>query len=162
MLTIEADMIVNGQLIMLGAVRLDGRFEGSLICKRLDVGVDGYLLGNAVVDELNLLGQIVGSVQARLVTLKAGSILEGELVHEQLQMDETATLVGESRRQKSLKMPPEFLALQSRSQSAADDIRDLETQSRVRRADEAVRDQALFDALRARFPGPPGLPSTTR
>jgi cytoskeletal protein CcmA (bactofilin family) len=153
MLTIEADMVAHGHLTILGTVRLEGRFEGTITCNRLDVGVDGYVLGRVYTDELNLAGQIVGSAQARAVHLFPGAILEGELVHEQLRMDEAATLVGESRRIKGLEMPPEFRALQAKSQHLEDDFRNLETAHRVKRADEAVREREQYNALRARFPG---------
>ena len=154
MLTIEADMIVTGTLVILGPVRLDGRFDGTLTCGRLDIGIDGYLQGKVFTEELSLAGQIVGTVQARAVHLKSGAILEGELVHEQLRMDEAATLVGESRRIKDLEMPPEYKAFLSRTRTQEDEIRNLETQSRVRRAGEAVHERAEFATLRARFPSP--------
>jgi cytoskeletal protein CcmA (bactofilin family) len=156
MLTIEADMVVTGNLMILGPVRLDGRFEGTLTCGRLHVGVDGYVKGVVCTDELILEGQIVGTVQARRVHLATGAILEGELVHEQLRMDEAATLVGESRRQKSLEMPVEFRAFLARTRVDEEDISNLETQSRVRRADQAVRERPQYDALRARFPAQVG------
>ena len=152
MLIIEADMVANGNLAILGTVRLEGRFEGTIVCTRLDVGVDGYLEGHAFTEELNLVGQIIGSAQARRVHLAPGALLEGELIHEQLRMDEQATLVGESRRHKALVMPAAYEALKSRRRLIDEDINNLEAQNRVRRADEAVKERIQYDALRARFP----------
>jgi cytoskeletal protein CcmA (bactofilin family) len=152
MLTIEADMIVQGDLLILGTVRLEGRFEGTIMCNRLEIGVDGYVEGRVFTEQLTLAGQIVGLAHARVVHLLAGAILEGELVHEQLRMDEAATLVGESRRHKGLGMPSEFSALQAKSKRFEDDFRNLETAHRVKRADEAVTERVQYDALRARFP----------
>ena len=152
MLILEADMAAQGRLVVLGAVRLEGRYEGTIICSRLEVGTDGYLLGNVLALELQLAGQIVGTVRASRVVLLDSGILEGELFHETLQMDGSATLVGESRRQKSLEMPEEFTRMQTRARRTEDDIRNLEVEHRVRRVDEAIKAEAQFKLLRARFP----------
>ena len=152
MLIIEADMVTQGQLTIVGTVQLEGRFEGTLVCSRLEIGTDGYLLGNAVTGELVVAGQMVGTVCARHVHLLDTAIVEGELKHEQLRMDEAATLVGESRRHQRLEMPPAYLALEARARHTEEDFRSLETASRNRRAEEALTAQAQFETLRARFP----------
>lgn len=152
MLIIEADMVLQGQLTIIGTVILEGRFEGTIVCSRLDVGQDGYLLGHVIAQDLVVNGQIVGTASARKVHLKNTAIVEGDLRHEQLRMDEQATLVGTSKRQQQIEMPPQFKALELRAREADDDFRSLETQSRVRRVEEAVSAKAQFDQLRARFP----------
>jgi cytoskeletal protein CcmA (bactofilin family) len=152
MLTIEADMALDGQLTVLGIVRLEGRFDGTIVCTRLEIGSDGYLFGRAIAHELVVAGQIVGSVQARRIHLTGTAIVEGEVVHELLQMDETATLVGESRRHSGLAMPQSYAALETRARVDDADFRDLEMESRVRRAAEAATSRPQFEALRARFP----------
>lgn len=152
MLTIDADMAVQGQLVVLGTVRLEGRFDGSIICSRLEIGPDGYLFGSAIAVDLHVEGQVVGTVRAVHVHLTGSALLEGELFHETLRMEEAATLVGESRRQQSLQMPAQFIALQAKARQADEELRNLETESRVRRADAVTRNEAQFESLRARFP----------
>lgn len=154
MLIIESDMVVQGQLTIVGTVQLEGRFEGTIVCSRLEIGPDGYLLGQGIAGEVVVAGQIVGSLVARQIHLKNSSIVEGELKHEQLQMDEAATLVGESRRHARLEMPQAYLTLVDRARQTEDDFRRLETESRVRRAADAVNARAQFETLRARFPSP--------
>ncbi len=161
MLIIEADMVVQGQLTIVGTVLIEGRFEGTLVCSRLEIGVDGYVLGRAIAGEIDVAGQIVGEVIAREVYLRGTALIEGEVKHEQLRMDESAALVGESKRHARLEMPPAFLALESRARMAESDFRNLETSSRVRHAQEALNAKAQFETLRARFPalgGPPMRP----
>lgn len=155
MLIIGSDMVTQGQLTIVGTVHLQGRFEGTLICSRLEIGVDGFLLGHAVTHDLIVGGQIVGSAHARHVHLLDTAIVEGELRHEMLRMDEAATLVGESRRHQRLDMPTAFLALEARALHTEADFRSLEIESRLRRADEAPTARAQFESLRARFPVPP-------
>jgi cytoskeletal protein CcmA (bactofilin family) len=152
MMIIEADMVIQGHFTVIGAVRLDGRLEGTIVCSRLEIGPDGLLFGDAVVEELVVAGQIIGKVRARRLHLRETALVEGEIIHEQLQMDEAATLVGESRRHKDLPMPPVFVELQARARRAEDDYRALETATRVRLADEAARAGPQFEMLRSKFP----------
>ena len=159
MLIIEADMVVQGQLTIVGTVLVEGRFEGTLVCSRLEIGVDGYLHGRAIAGEIDVAGQVVGEVMARDVYLRGTALIEGEVKHEQLRMDESAALVGESKRQSRLEMPPAFVALETRARMAESDFRNLETANRVRHAQEALNAKAQFETLRARFPAP-GVPAT--
>lgn len=154
MLIIEADMVVQGQLTIVGTVLVEGRFEGTLVCSRLEIGADGYVLGHAVAAEVDIAGQVVGSVTSRSVYLRDTALVEGKVHHEQLRMDEAAALIGESKRHSRLEMPAAFIALENRARLAESDFRNLETASRVRRAEEAVSAKAQFETLRARFPAP--------
>lgn len=151
MVTIEADMSASGRLAVLGQVVLEGRFEGQIVCTRLEIGPDGYLLGEAVADEVVVAGQVVGVVRARRVLLATSAILEGEVVHESLQMDGAATLVGESRRHKTLEMPEDYVNLHRREQERQTEMRNIEVAARVRRIGTAVHARAAYDELRSRF-----------
>jgi cytoskeletal protein CcmA (bactofilin family) len=152
MLIIEADMVVAGQLTVVGTVRLEGRYEGTITCTRLEIGRDGYLLGSAAVEDLVVAGQIVGQVTARTVHLEATAIVEGELAHQQLRMDEAATLVGESRRERSHVMPHAFLDLAAKVRSQDEDYDNQQVETRVRLVEQAERLMPQFKKLRAKFP----------
>jgi len=156
MMTIDADMSASGQIAVLGTVMLEGRFDGDIVCTKLVVGPDGYLHGGVVAEEVVVAGQVVGSVRAIRVHLLTSAILEGEVSHESLQMDGAATLVGESRRHKSLVMPDNFVALRRSARESEVELRNLEVQSRVRRTGSASQADAAFVRLRGRFPAAMG------
>jgi cytoskeletal protein CcmA (bactofilin family) len=154
MLVVDADTLLQGQLVLLGSARIDGRFEGGLVCASVEIGPDGFFEGTVIAEQLTVSGQIVGTARARHVHLSATAIVEGELHHERLSMDETATLVGESRRVTRFEMPSEYRTLVARERRVDDDFQRLSAESRVRRADEADRARVAFERLRARFPVP--------
>jgi cytoskeletal protein CcmA (bactofilin family) len=154
MLIIEADMVVKGDVTILGVVRLDGRFEGRLACTRLEIGRDGYLYGTVIAEVIVVAGQIVGHARGREIHLEQSAIVEADLVHEQLRMDENASLVGESRRERKLAMSSEYVALLASARQSDEEFSNQQTQTRVRLAAEAERDLPQFQRLRARFPTP--------
>ncbi len=153
MLVVDADTILEGELTVLGTVRIDGLFRGQLSCTSLELGIDGVIEGTVMAERLIVAGQIIGVARARVVHLYATAILEGELHQEKLSMDDEATLIGESRRLKVFNMPPAYLGLVAREQQLDAEIDRIETEARVRKADSADDVQAAFDQLRARFPG---------
>ena len=85
------------------------------------------------------------------VDLKAGGIVEGELVYEQLKMDADACLAGDSRRQ-SLGMPAQFEHLKVMQQKVSNELDDLVADHRARDQEQAMRAGPAYQELRERFP----------
>ena len=151
MLVIESDMLMQAHVTVVGTVILNGRLEGSIVCSRLEIGEDGYLLGDAVVEDLIVAGQILGSARGKRVHLKQTALVEGELFHEVLSMDAAATLVGVSRRQSGADMPAAFKSLEQRVNRTEEEFRAIELATRVRMADQAERTMPEFEALKTRL-----------
>ena len=153
MLVVDIDTVMEGELTVLGNVRIDGVFRGQLSCTSLELGVDGVIEGSVMAERLIVAGQIIGVARARVVHLYGTAILEGELHQEKLSMDDDAALLGESRRLKVFDMPPAYQGLIAREQQLDAEIDRIEIEARVRKADEVEDARAAFDQLRARFPG---------
>ena len=115
MIVVEAGTLMRGDLVAAGKVKLDGWLEGRIICSRLEIGINGFVLGNVATKELFVAGQIVGAVVAEAVHLLKGAFVEGDVHHLTLSVDPAATLIGSAIRGRSLQMPPELLALEARA-----------------------------------------------
>ena len=137
MLVVDADMVVEGQITLLGSARIDGRFRGVLVCTSIEVGPDGFVEGTLIAERLVVAGQIIGIARARMVHLADTAIVEGEIYQERLSMDEAATLVGESRRDPGFEMPLAYREMQARERRIDDEFARMSAESRVRRTEEA-------------------------
>lgn len=116
MLVIESDTRMSGQLLAAGRIRLDGWFQGDLICSELVVGQDGYLLGNATARTLKVSGQIVGKANVGDAHLNDGAFFEGELYHTSLRKSVDATLVGDAISTRgALKLPADLIKLEQKA-----------------------------------------------
>jgi len=62
----------------------------------LVLGENARLEGNVVAEKVVIGGRLIGSVQARLVTLQAKSRVEGDLFHQSLAMEHGAYFEGKS------------------------------------------------------------------
>lgn len=152
MLEVGKDNIVEGNFYVLGAVRIDGRLDGSVACDTLLIGRDGLLVGDAFAGDVVIEGQVIGRVTAERVDLRPGAIIEGDVVHERLIMDATASLIGECSHQSRITMPESFQWLKDRNQRDAAEIENLHTVHLQRQAEGLSRAWSAYQALRARFP----------
>ena len=150
MIHIERGMILSGHLTVVGAMVLDGRFEGSISCPRLEIGPDGYMIGDVVVDELVVEGQIVGNVQARKVDLRSTALVEGDVRHEILSLDPAAILVGDSIRLNHSEMPEDFRSLEARRVAEDEELRLMEKATMMQLTLQAGDAASAYDVLRAR------------
>jgi cytoskeletal protein CcmA (bactofilin family) len=118
MLKIATSSVMRGHLVAAGRVELDTWFEGDILCSRLDIGRDGYVLGNVTTRELYVHGQIVGTVHAGIVHLFDGAFIEGDLHHHVLSLHANASLMGAALRTSKMPFPQELLALEARASGA--------------------------------------------
>jgi cytoskeletal protein CcmA (bactofilin family) len=115
MFKIATSSVLRGNFVAAGQVELDTWFEGDILCSRLDIGRDGYVLGNITTRELYVQGQIVGTVHAGIVHLMDGSFVEGDVHHHVLSLHANASLMGAALRSTKMPFPQELLALEARA-----------------------------------------------
>jgi cytoskeletal protein CcmA (bactofilin family) len=115
MLKIDTKGVMRGTFVAAGRVELDTWFEGDILCSRLDIGRDGYVLGNITTRELYVEGQIVGTVHAGIVHLMDGAFIEGDVHHHVLSLHANASLMGAALRSTKMPFPQELLTLEARA-----------------------------------------------
>lgn len=96
---IGADALLEGTFTLDGSLRIDGTFNGILICGgTVTVGKHGSVVGDIEADEVILGGRVSGTVVARRrVVLEGSSVLEGDLATGSLLVSEGAVFNGNSR-----------------------------------------------------------------
>lgn len=115
MLSITSDTPMRGRLVAAGRIVLNSWFEGDVLCSRLELGPDGYVLGRVIARTVISEGQIVGPVTADRLSLLPGAFVEGDVVAASLEVSPGATLTGRSRRVPSIVYPAELLELEGRT-----------------------------------------------
>lgn len=151
MIHFHGGTLTRGEITTIDSVRLDGRLEGRICCSRLEIGPDGYLVGNADAEELVVEGQVVGTISARVVDIRPSALVEGDVHHERLQLAEEAVLVGRSLRLQVYRLPQLFLQMRERARREAEEIDAIERESLLARAAESERARPVHRALRARL-----------
>lgn len=95
---IGADAVLEGSFTLDGSLRVDGTFNGVLICGgAVSIGKHGRVTGDIEADEVILGGRVSGTVIARRrVVLEGSSMLEGDLATGSLLVSEGAVFNGTS------------------------------------------------------------------
>jgi cytoskeletal protein CcmA (bactofilin family) len=87
---------LRGDLESQGNVRLEGRVEGNVRCKKkVAVGVKSSILGNLVAQNAELAGEIHGTVEVvDTLLLKSTCVIQGDIVANKLIVEPGAVFNG--------------------------------------------------------------------
>ena len=87
---------LRGTLMVSGALRIDGEFEGDILnCERLEVGEHGIMRADVEVREALIRGRVDGNVRALgVIEMKAGARVQGDVAAMSVVMEPGAFFVG--------------------------------------------------------------------
>jgi len=88
--------MITGNVMSKGEIHLDGQVQGDIRCISLILGESARLKGNVIAEDVVIGGHLLGSVQARQVTLLSKSHVEGDLFHQSLAIEQGAYFEGKS------------------------------------------------------------------
>ncbi len=101
MSTISAGMTISGKIASDGIVKIFGRVEGELKAATALICEGAHVEGNIIADELAISGCVKGTINAKRVKLQGTAVVEGDIFHLSLSIEENALFEGMSRRQQS-------------------------------------------------------------
>lgn len=79
---ISSDLMIVGNVVSKGRVRLEGTIEGDMRCASLEVGESGAVTGTIVADEVAVYGKVSGTVRGKSVRLFSTAHVEGDIFHQ--------------------------------------------------------------------------------
>jgi cytoskeletal protein CcmA (bactofilin family) len=149
MLTIDTDTIVKANIATVGTVMLHGRLEGNICCTRLEISEHGYLLGKATAEHVVISGQVIGEIRGLTVEVRRNAIVEADVYHAQLSLDEDATMSGVSQRIDRLDVPAAMRAVHGVIDAEEAEFTSLRQDFAKRQTADAVDRHSEFEQLRA-------------
>jgi cytoskeletal protein CcmA (bactofilin family) len=97
--TISRSMTVVGKIVDEGTVHVLGRLEGELRALTVLIGEGAKVDGDLVADELTIGGMVKGTIHAKRVRLNSTAVVEGDIFHQSLSIEENARFEGSSKRE---------------------------------------------------------------
>src|SRR6266542_5002520 len=95
---IGSGMSIIGNIECKGPAQVFGRFEGELRASDLLIGDGAHIEGSVVAQDVTVCGHIKGTIRAVRVKLQNGGVVEGDIFHRSLSIDENSQFEGSSRR----------------------------------------------------------------
>jgi cytoskeletal protein CcmA (bactofilin family) len=96
--SISSEMAIVGNLVCKGVVKVFGRIEGELQGSNVLIYDGGQVDGNVVAQEVTVGGRVKGNIRANRVKLQGTALVEGDIFHQSLAIEENARFEGSSRR----------------------------------------------------------------
>ena len=75
--------------------------EGEVHASTVQIGDGAQVQGDIVADELTIGGRVKGTIRANCVKLNSTAVVEGDIYHRSLAIEENAQFEGMSRRQEN-------------------------------------------------------------
>jgi cytoskeletal protein CcmA (bactofilin family) len=94
---IGSGMSIVGNVECRGPTQVFGRIDGELRVTELVIGEGAEIEGNILAQEVIVSGRVKGTIRAAYVRLQGG-VVEGDIFHRTLSIDESSLLEGMSRR----------------------------------------------------------------
>jgi cytoskeletal protein CcmA (bactofilin family) len=94
--SIGSEMAVIGKITCKGALKICGLVEGEVIASNAFIADGARIQGDIVAEELTIAGRVKGNIHALRVKLQATAVVEGDISHRSLSIDEHAWFEGRS------------------------------------------------------------------
>jgi cytoskeletal protein CcmA (bactofilin family) len=131
--SISSGLSIVGKIIGHGALTIFGRVEGEVRASTVVIAEGAQMLGDVVAEELTVGGQIKGTIHANRVKLNSTGIVEGDIFHRTLAIEENARFEGMSRRNENPMDTPSLV------QTDCPETQAVSIDGEGERADEAVK-----------------------
>lgn len=93
-----ADLNFIGDLISTGEVQIDGNVTGDIRADTLIIGATGNINGEITANKVRIHGKTNGQINAKSVSLAKTAYVLGDILHEDLSIEQGAYLEGHCRR----------------------------------------------------------------
>jgi cytoskeletal protein CcmA (bactofilin family) len=94
--SIGSEMAVIGKIICKGVLNIYGLVEGEVIASNALVADGARIQGDIVAEEATIGGRVKGNIRALRVKLQTTAVVEGDIFHRSLSIDEHAWFEGRS------------------------------------------------------------------
>ena len=117
--SISTGLSIVGKIVAQGAVTIFGELRASTVV----IAEGAQMEGDVVADELTIGGHVKGTVHANRVKLNSTAVVEGDIFHRTLAIEENARFEGMSRRNENTINTPSDVQ-KNRSQAKTVSIED--------------------------------------
>lgn len=95
---IDPWLTITGNLLSEGEIQVEGQIQGDIRCANLIVGKDANIVGSITAEEVIVRGKVKGLIRANRVTLQDTAVVESDIYHKSMSIEQGASFEGSSKR----------------------------------------------------------------
>ena len=111
--SLSSEIRVVGKIVCKGVLKTYGLVEGEVIASNAWIADGARIQGDIVAEELTVAGRVEGDIHALRVKLQGTAVVEGDVFHRSLSMDEHARFEGCSRPEDNPPEPRSYIEAES-------------------------------------------------
>ena len=120
--SISSGLSIVGKIVGHGAVTIFGHVTGELRASTVVITEGAQMAGGLVAEELTIGGHVKGTIHANRVKLNSTAVVEGDIFHRTLAIEENARFEGTSRRDENkIDAPSRVQTNRAQPQAASSD-----------------------------------------
>jgi cytoskeletal protein CcmA (bactofilin family) len=96
--SINSGLSIVGKITGHGALTIFGNVDGEVRASSVVIAKGAQMVGDVVAEELTVKGHVKGTIHANRVRLGGTGVVEGDIYHRTLAIEENARFEGMSRR----------------------------------------------------------------
>ena len=100
---IGSDLAIIGsglKIVAQQTLQVDGEVQGDVLGARIIIGHSGKVTGLVNAEQVQVNGAVYGTIKAVEVTLASNAVVEGDIFHQTIVLEQGASFEGRSRRPK--------------------------------------------------------------
>ena len=100
---IGSDLAIIGsglKIVAQRTLKVDGEVQGDVLGAQIIIGQSGKVTGLVNAEQVQVNGAVFGTIKAVDVTLSSGAVVEGDIFHHSIVLEQGANFEGRSRRPK--------------------------------------------------------------
>ena len=103
---ITSGLSIIGKIVGRGALTIFGRVEGEVRASNVEIAAGAQIVGDVVAEELTVGGHLKGTICSNRVKVNSTGVVEGDIFHRTLAIEENARFEGTSRRNENATETP--------------------------------------------------------
>jgi cytoskeletal protein CcmA (bactofilin family) len=107
--SISSGLSIVGKITGQGALTIFGQVDGEVRASTVVIAEGAQMIGDVVAEDLTINGHVKGSINANRVRLGGTGVVEGDIFHRTLAIEENARFEGMSRRNENAIDPQSFV-----------------------------------------------------
>ena len=96
--SISSGLTIVGKIIGHGALTIFGRVEGEVRASNVVIAEGAQIVGDVVAEEVTVGGHLKGTIRANRVKINSTGVVESDIFHRTLMIEESGRFEGSSRR----------------------------------------------------------------
>jgi cytoskeletal protein CcmA (bactofilin family) len=95
---ISKDLIIDGDVVSLGLIEIEGQIKGSIKGNSVVLREEGFVEGTIVAESISIRGRFEGNISAQNISVSSKGKILGNIEYGSLEVEDGASIEGQFKK----------------------------------------------------------------